>query len=90
MDGAELRGRAGRFGSATGRIALEAADRGQDDRDSEAVAEEGLLVRPGGEYGLDGYVRVTVGPAPLMERVADALTRARSDLLDRGAVSARQ
>jgi histidinol-phosphate aminotransferase len=57
---------------------------------TEAVAEEGLLVRPGGEYGLDGYVRVTVGPATLMERVADALTRARSDLLDRGAVSARQ
>jgi histidinol-phosphate aminotransferase len=46
-----------------------------------ALAEEGLLVRAGGEYGLDGYVRITVGPAPLMERVADALGRARAGLL---------
>ena len=46
-----------------------------------AVAGEGLLVRAGGEYGLDGYVRITVGPTPLMERVADALGRARAQLL---------
>ncbi len=46
-----------------------------------AIAGEGLLVRAGGEYGLDGYVRVTVGPTPLMERVADALGRARAELL---------
>ena len=46
-----------------------------------ALAEEGLLVRPGAEYGLDGYVRITVGPEPLMERVADALGRARVRLL---------
>src|SRR4051812_15731362 len=50
---------------------------------AQAVAEEGLLVRAGGEYGLDGHVRVTVGPAPLMERVADALGRARSGLQER-------
>jgi histidinol-phosphate aminotransferase len=57
-------------------------DTGVDDAAlAEAVAEEGLLVRAGGEYGLDGYVRITVGPAPLMERVADALGRARSRLL---------
>jgi histidinol-phosphate aminotransferase len=49
-----------------------------------ALAEEGLLVRAGGEYGLDGYVRITVGPVPLMERVADALGRARSGLLQDG------
>jgi histidinol-phosphate aminotransferase len=49
-----------------------------------ALAEEGLLVRAGSEYGLDGYVRITVGPAPLMERVADALGRARSSLLQDG------
>ena len=49
---------------------------------TQAVAEDGLLVRAGGEYGLDGYVRVTVGPAPLMEQAAEALGRARSRLLD--------
>jgi histidinol-phosphate aminotransferase len=37
--------------------------------------EEGLLVRTGREYGLDGYVRITVGPVPLMERVAAAIGR---------------
>ena len=47
-----------------------------------AVAEDGLLVRAGGEYGLHGYVRITVGPPRLMERVAEALGRARSRLLD--------
>jgi histidinol-phosphate aminotransferase len=40
--------------------------------------EEGLLVRTGNEYGLDGYVRITVGPKPLMERVAAAIGRIRS------------
>jgi len=34
---------------------------------------EGLVVRPGSDYGLTGYVRITVGPAPLMERVAAAI-----------------
>ena len=48
-----------------------------------ALAEEGLLVRAGGEYGLHGYVRITVGPEPLMERVAEALGRARVQLLER-------
>jgi histidinol-phosphate aminotransferase len=45
--------------------------------DDAALADElvarGLLVRPGSEFGLDGYVRVTVGPPPLMERVAREL-----------------
>jgi histidinol-phosphate aminotransferase len=60
-------------------------DTGVDDAAlAEAVAEEGLLVRAGGEYGLNGYVRITVGPAPLMERVAEALGRARSRLLQDG------
>jgi histidinol-phosphate aminotransferase len=48
---------------------------------AQAVAEDGLLVRAGGEYGLPGYVRVTVAPVPLMEGVADALGRARARLL---------
>jgi histidinol-phosphate aminotransferase len=34
----------------------------------ERMAERGLLIRPGTEYGLPGHVRVTVGPAPLIER----------------------
>jgi histidinol-phosphate aminotransferase len=43
---------------------------------AQALAEqEGLLVRTGSEYGLDGYVRITVGPAALMERVAAAIGR---------------
>jgi histidinol-phosphate aminotransferase len=49
---------------------------------AQAVAGEGLLVRAGGEYGLHGYVRITVGPPRLMERVAEALGRARLRLLD--------
>ena len=48
---------------------------------AQRVAEEGLLVRAGGEYGLDGCVRITVGPVQLMERVAEAVGRARSALL---------
>jgi histidinol-phosphate aminotransferase len=35
----------------------------------EALAREGLLVRPGSEFGLPGYVRVTTGEAQLMEHV---------------------
>ena len=32
------------------------------------LAERGLLIRPGSDYGLPGFVRVTVGPSELMER----------------------
>jgi histidinol-phosphate aminotransferase len=42
------------------------------------VEEDGLLVRSGSEYGLDGYVRITVGPPALMERVAAAIGRIRA------------
>ena len=39
-----------------------------------ALAErEGLLVRAGSSFGLDGYVRITVGPPALMERAASAI-----------------
>lgn len=49
---------------------------GEDAALARALAEEeGLLVRMGSEYGLDGYVRITVGPQPLMERVAAAIGR---------------
>jgi histidinol-phosphate/aromatic aminotransferase/cobyric acid decarboxylase-like protein len=30
-------------------------------------------VRPGSGYGLDGYVRITIGPPAVMERVAAAI-----------------
>ena len=40
----------------------------------------GFLVRPGSEFGLDGYVRITIGPAPLMERVAQELTAVREEM----------
>ncbi|HEX5195461.1 MAG TPA: histidinol-phosphate transaminase [Solirubrobacteraceae bacterium] len=42
----------------------------------EALAREGLLLRAGREFGLPGYVRVTIGPEALMDRVADALVAA--------------
>jgi histidinol-phosphate aminotransferase len=52
---------------------------GDDAALARAIAEEeGLLVRTGNEYGLDGYVRITVGPEPLMERVAAAIGRIRT------------
>ena len=52
---------------------------GDDAALAQALAEEeGLLVRTGKEYGLDGYVRITVGPEPLMERVAAAIGRITS------------
>jgi histidinol-phosphate aminotransferase len=45
-----------------------------DDRAvTEHVARRGILVRAGTEFGLPGHVRITVAPAPLMERVADEL-----------------
>jgi histidinol-phosphate aminotransferase len=54
---------------------------GVDDAElARLLAQQGLLVRSGGEYGLRGYVRITVGPEPLMERVADAVGRARASL----------
>jgi histidinol-phosphate aminotransferase len=37
------------------------------------LAERGILIRPGSDYGLPGHARVTVGPLPLMERLRAAL-----------------
>ncbi len=36
---------------------------------AEGLAARGILIRPGTDFGLPGYVRITVGPAPLMNRV---------------------
>lgn len=44
------------------------------------MAERGLLIRPGSDYGLPGYVRITVGPLPLMERLSRELAEVCSSL----------
>ena len=41
---------------------------------AEALLGRGLLIRPGRDFGMPGYIRVTIGPVSLMERVADAIT----------------
>lgn len=41
------------------------------------AAREGLLVRPGSDFGIPGAVRITVGPPELMERVAEAIAGLR-------------
>jgi histidinol-phosphate aminotransferase len=51
-----------------------------DTRLTDLLARRGLLIRPGSEFGLDGFVRITVGPLPIMERVAAELARARAEL----------
>jgi histidinol-phosphate aminotransferase len=54
---------------------------GVDDRLlAEELARQGLLIRPGSDVGLPGYVRITVGPAPLMRQVVIAFADARSAL----------
>ncbi len=47
---------------------------------AEGLARRGLLVRPGSELGLPGHVRVTVGPEPIMRRVAAELGVVRAEL----------
>jgi histidinol-phosphate aminotransferase len=42
----------------------------------EALARQGLLVRPGTELGLPGYVRVTTGASELMEAVGKQIAEA--------------
>jgi len=50
---------------------LELADR---------LAGRGLLIRPGSDFGLPGYVRITVGPAALMDRVTAEVRDAHETL----------
>jgi histidinol-phosphate aminotransferase len=40
---------------------------------SDALARDGLLLRPGSEFGLPGFARVTIGPEELMGTVAQRL-----------------
>ena len=42
----------------------------------EALVRRGLLIRPGQDFGMPGYIRITIGAVPLMERLADELERA--------------
>jgi histidinol-phosphate aminotransferase len=56
-----------------------------DDALIDGLLRRGILVRPGTEMGLPGWVRITVGPEPLMDRVAEAL----ADLLSRARARAR-
>jgi histidinol-phosphate aminotransferase len=47
---------------------------GDDDvRVAETLALDGVLVRPGSEFGLPGYVRVTTGEERLMETVGERI-----------------
>jgi histidinol-phosphate aminotransferase len=52
-----------------------------DARLFDGVLRRGILIRPGAEMGMPGWVRITVGPEPLMERVAEALPAVRAELL---------
>jgi histidinol-phosphate aminotransferase len=55
---------------------------------AEMVARGGILLRPGSEFGLPGYARITVAPAPLMERVATELVDACRAVSEQGAAAA--
>lgn len=48
---------------------------------TEGLLRRGLLVRAGSEFGLPGFVRITVGPVPIMERVSAELRDVRASLL---------
>jgi histidinol-phosphate aminotransferase len=52
---------------------------------TEGLVLRGFLVRAGSEFGLDGFVRITTGPLPLMERVAREVAAARLELLESSA-----
>ena len=47
---------------------------------AKALLRRGLLVRPGQDFGMRGYLRITIGPQPLMERLAAELAHARDEL----------
>jgi histidinol-phosphate aminotransferase len=47
----------------------------------ERVLRRGFLIRAGGEFGLPGYARITVGPEHVMRSFAAELSRVRDDLL---------
>jgi histidinol-phosphate aminotransferase len=52
---------------------------------TEGLIRRGFLVRAGSEFGLGGFVRITTGPVPLMERVAREVAEVRGELLESSA-----
>jgi histidinol-phosphate aminotransferase len=53
---------------------------GDDQQWYESLVRRGFLVRPGSEFGLTGHLRITIGPSPLMARVAAAMTEVAHEL----------
>jgi histidinol-phosphate aminotransferase len=47
---------------------------------ADGLLRRGFLVRPGQHFGMPGYLRVTIGPVTLMERLARELGAARGEL----------
>lgn len=45
-----------------------------------AMIRRGLVPRAGSEFGLAGWLRITVGPVAMMDRVVEAMVAARADL----------
>jgi histidinol-phosphate aminotransferase len=43
---------------------------------ADRLLRRGLLVRPGRDFGMPGYIRVTIGPVSVMERLAAEVARA--------------
>jgi histidinol-phosphate aminotransferase len=59
---------------------------GADDAElGEGLLRRGIIIRPGGELGLPGWARITVGPEPLMDQVATALPAVLAELRGSGA-----
>jgi histidinol-phosphate aminotransferase len=59
---------------------------GADDAQlGDGLLRRGILVRSGAGLGLPGWARITVGPEPLMDRVATALPEVLGDLRRSGA-----
>jgi histidinol-phosphate aminotransferase len=57
------------------------ANPGGDDRQwYEGLLRRGFLVRPGSEFGLEGHLRITVGPDELMASVASAIAEVAAEL----------
>jgi len=63
------------------RVSQRAGSRATDDALLiDGLLRRGILIRPGAEMGMPGWARITVGPRPLMELVAEALPAVRAEL----------
>lgn len=59
---------------------------GADDAElGEGLLRRGIVIRSGAELGLPGWARITVGPEPLMDRVATALPAVLAEVRRSGA-----